>query len=85
MFAFAVGTHPLMPARLERPTPPTPGTAVPAPGPSPARVIGAERELRVGTRVLHVIPGPSAAERGEWSDALQPALFRAYMTPAPRE
>jgi hypothetical protein len=56
--------------------------AVPAPeAPLPARAIG-EHDFQVGRVRLHIVSAPSSEARGEWSDELQPAMFRAYLSRA---
>jgi len=68
--------------RLERPSV-SPGAEAPAPEtPLPARATG-ERVYRVGGVLLDLVPGDRSAARGEWADALQPAMFRAYVGRAP--
>jgi hypothetical protein len=80
---FLLGTHPSLPARLERPDSP-PGVAAPAPeSPLPARAVESEGELSVGALRLRVVPAPSSEARGEWNPSLQTALFQVYFRTTP--
>ena len=79
---FLLSSTPLLTARLETPESP-PDTVVPAPeDPLSARPIG-EHDVIAGPFRLILDAGPPNADRGDWSDALQPALFRIRVAPAP--